>query len=743
MKYLKITIIIFLFSNTLLAQENYVNLNETEKEALQAKVDTLLKQYYSFTNFSLNGEADMIAVDKYKRLFDSEKSKVFDDLNLSYTDNTVTIQSYITDISLDFSSINDDLFDFQYQRKIEFDSIRHYKKQKYYYTPVKLQKLVKYQLNESGEITKSNKLISLELYINYYEESDKAKIVGIFEDLDKGIKWTDCEGVENGTATIGSSCNDGKDLTDNDAYQFDCKCSGNCIATLGEACNDDNELTINDVYRADCTCAGVCEETLGDTCDDGNDLTINDAYQADCSCAGTCEVEVDAPCDDGNDLTINDVYQSDCSCKGGCEGGAGEPCDDGNLLTNNDVYQADCACAGTCEGNAGEPCDDDNSLTINDVYQADCTCAGTCNVKEGEDCDDSNEDTYDDKYNSDCECIGEKKPVFVDCEGIENGPYVPGYECDDKNDNTINDRYRDDCKCRGDIQSNPPDFKKISFGIVVGPIIQIPLLNSNNNANFSDNLNYGVKLAFDLTPPKNEKVNFQAGIAFLQINQNYNLGDYNDKLHIENVQISSENMDSLGLELNGISETFNLNVLQIPLGVSYNLISNSKNNIFVDVFAKPNIILGEPNYTLEASQEKNLFTNSFGTSLALADLDNNNSIIEEAKIKGYMNSIKLDLSSANTNMNSLPIAVGGGLSYAYELAENSFINAYVHYNYFIIPISWEESSEQENIEDSKIINILINSNELPIDEDFIPLSNYFDVLNNANIELGITYRFKF
>ena len=84
-----------------------------------------------------------------------------------------------------------------------------------------------------------------------------------------GVCALDCLGVPGGTATIGSSCDDGNANTGNDVYDANCDCVGQPIGTLdcegvldgpalpGTACDDENASTTNDTWSANCTCLGT------------------------------------------------------------------------------------------------------------------------------------------------------------------------------------------------------------------------------------------------------------------------------------------------------------------------------------------------------------------------------------------------------------------------------------------------------------------------------------------------------
>jgi len=88
--------------------------------------------------------------------------------------------------------------------------------------------------------------------------------------LDPTLCWisssqiVDCQGIPNGSALPGTSCDDGNEDTSNDQYNAGCACVGeDCEGVLGGAllpgapCDDNDPATINDVLITGCFCAGT------------------------------------------------------------------------------------------------------------------------------------------------------------------------------------------------------------------------------------------------------------------------------------------------------------------------------------------------------------------------------------------------------------------------------------------------------------------------------------------------------
>ncbi len=191
------------------------------------------------------------------------------------------------------------------------------------------------------------------------------------------------------------------------------------------ACNYDPDAQVDDgscEYESCADCEGVPNGPAlpGTACDDNDPTTLDDVYQQDCSCSGeaipgctddyACNYNPDATADNGSC-----EYESCADCEGVPNGPAlpGTDCDDNDPTTLNDVYLADC----TCSGEAIPGCTDDYACNYNPDATAD---DGSC---EYESC--------------------------ADCEGVPNGPALPGTACDDGNAATLDDEYQADCSCAG------------------------------------------------------------------------------------------------------------------------------------------------------------------------------------------------------------------------------------------------------------------------------------------------------
>jgi len=697
LRYTILFVVLVIASFSISAQEQFVKLNNSEKIEITAVIDDILTKYTKINSFSTNRKFDMNTKITYLSLFE-ERADVINDF--SVIGQKIKIEEYANVISLKMSEVSNEIVYFPYARKILLDSVRFDKLDQYYQIPVKIKKVLNYSLDVENNLQKIQKDLNLKIFVNVYKNSENVKIAGIIKDKTK-LLWKDCEGALNGTTYIYSNCDDGNNFTTNDIYSINCTCAGtpfdcegveNGNAVIGAVCDDENEKTQNDAYNENCVCAGFCNEdntkTIGDICDDGNDTTVNDVYNENCLCKGST---------------------TDCL---GVEGGDavfGSPCDDSNDATNYDVFNNNCECIGyfiDCEGlkdgtaTIGSPCNDGNDKTINDIYKDDCTCAG--------------------------------EPL--DCEGLPNGPYMPGYECDDKDKNTINDKYQEDCTCAGEPVA-PNDNSK--FGIYVGPIVQLPASNTANSANLKYNFGVGAKLGIVLTPHANKRLQYHLGAAYLPF-------DISGELDSMNLTIPTENNNkSYVLKLKPFKEEVTFTTVQIPVGLSYDIVDQTKTKLAIEVFAKPHLVLTNTVYQLNGNLTKYPVYDNFGmTPLLLIDYKESNEVMENTT-----EDFPLPQSKSTIDIKT-PIALSGGLSLSQQIGNQNLIRFYAHYNYFTESAFWQPIDESINLESSPVINSLIQNNEIP-GEINAPMSAYIiqknkeTLQNYAAIELGIIYVVKF
>ena len=120
-------------------------------------------------------------------------------------------------------------------------------------------------------------------------------------------------------------------------------------------------------------------------------------------------------------------------------------------------------------------------------------CNGVANGPDmpGAPCDDFDPNTTNDTWSSNCICTGTQ--IIFDCLGVPNGPAMPGTPCDDNNPNTLNDTWNNSCGCVGSI----PWID--CFGVVNGPDVPGAPCDDNDLYTINDSLNINCDCVGDST----------------------------------------------------------------------------------------------------------------------------------------------------------------------------------------------------------------------------------------------------
>ncbi len=172
--------------------------------------------------------------------------------------------------------------------------------------------------------------------------------------------------------------------TVNPSGTLDCNGVLNGPAMPGTSCDDNNACTINDIWSAGCVCAGTFQDTDGDGTCNANDGCPNDPNKIApgvCGC-GFADTDSDSDgtpnCNDGCPNDPSKIAPGQCGCgvaeTGDTDGDGTLDCLDGCPNDPNKIAPGTCGC-GTPE--VGTSCNDNNSCTVNDVYTSCGVCAGT------------------------------------------------------------------------------------------------------------------------------------------------------------------------------------------------------------------------------------------------------------------------------------------------------------------------------------------------------------------------------
>lgn len=718
MKNITFTILCLFHLSFLQGQNNFLELKEEEKAFIAASVDTLLSEFIEFSTLIANDTVDLELKKKYLWLFEDRATVINDFMEAN---NKLSIQEYSNVLSMQLADAKSKVSYYPYAPNILYQFVEYDKLDDIYLVPVQIKKVLNYVIDTGKNLIKQPKELNLRLTANIYKNDYVRMIAKITTDTTSNVIWKDGNKVINGKAFVFNECKKGASTTIK--YQYGYK--------------------ITDEYQIISECLRVdCKEEIGGlaipgaACDDKDKNTEKDVYQEDCTCKGDCTV-TGTPCDDNDENTINDLYQEDCSCKGECTI-VGSPCDDGNEKTKDDVIQEDCiTCLGVCIQPIGTACDDGNPKTRNDVVQEDCNCLGyDCegvlngpNVP-GASCNDENINTINDVYNGDCKCKGEELPPptpnKLDC--------VPGTPCDDEDDMTVNDKYSDDCICEGEI------IKGFNFYSGLGAFGMLPI--KNLESSYQHQPVFGGGLKFMLSPKRNDKIRLHFGAAYVSFKSKFS-ESLNIPIEIdENFEYPfGEKPAEINFLANNIRDSLTYAALQIPVGISYKILNLKRTELLIELSAKPHLSLtNEPTYKLNSepfNYEIEYRGEKFGSTPFI--LQSENKIFEQHANNSALT--ESDLGNNTPAINDLPLAIGAGLQILQQLSadnakRDSYLEFHIHSNFFLQNPGFEKV-DGDLSQDLK--NRVLNSDE----ELKNAIGAYFVEDSQSNfIEFGISYIIK-
>ncbi len=287
-------------------------------------------------------------------------------------------------------------------------------------------------------------------------------------------------------ADYGSSCDDGNDLTENDALNDECVCLGTPIpdcpdlsANIGDACNDGNTNTLGDIVTDDCICMGQVPD-VGTVCEASIEVTSlpylttdnTENYGDDYSSSNFPSLAPGAlgnPTSsylNGDDVvysytpTANGLISITVSDRGdwvgffvftGCPfastlGGRAEQ----NAETVMTIEQLPVISGLTYYiviSTWANPQTTPYTLSISE-FEFDCP---ELSANIGDSCDDNDNTTFNDNVSETCECVG----TPYDCPALTANI---GDACDDGNANSTQDVITENCECQGVIVYDCPDL---------------------------------------------------------------------------------------------------------------------------------------------------------------------------------------------------------------------------------------------------------------------------------------------
>jgi len=239
-----------------------------------------------------------------------------------------------------------------------------------------------------------------------------------------------------GTSCIATSIN----CTSCVAAPNDCLGVPGGPAIPGSACNDGNANTVNDVYLANCTCAGTIIPPAP-----SNDL-----------CAGAINLNCGASAN-GTTLGATADIAPFCGTSDGTGGGVWFR---HTATTNNTVRASLCGSAydskirifsGTCGALVCVAGNDDSGACVGNELSSQIEFEAVAGTQYWILVHGFSTAVGNFSLNLTCNVV-----VPIDCNGVPNGPAVPGTTCDDGNPSTINDVFQANCTCAGVVPPPAP-----------------------------------------------------------------------------------------------------------------------------------------------------------------------------------------------------------------------------------------------------------------------------------------------
>ncbi|HEY0976308.1 MAG TPA: T9SS type A sorting domain-containing protein, partial [Flavobacteriales bacterium] len=230
---------------------------------------------------------------------------------------------------------------------------------------------------------------------------------------------------------VGSSCDDEDPLTTGDALNAQCECVGSLVD-----CDDEDPCTSDSFNGVACVNTPLPDSDTDGTCDliDGCPNDPNKIAPGVCGC-GTADVDSDTDgtldCNDGCPNDPNKTAPGACGC------GVADVATTYYADTDGDGF------GDPASSEAGFTCSVPQGFVANNTDNCPTTFG-----RIGDACDDLDAETINDVIGQDCVCRGTDMPE-VDCEGVPNGPAMPGTACDDEDATTYDDVYAVDCECVG------------------------------------------------------------------------------------------------------------------------------------------------------------------------------------------------------------------------------------------------------------------------------------------------------
>lgn len=248
-----------------------------------------------------------------------------------------------------------------------------------------------------------------------------------------------------------------------------------------------------------------------------------------------------------------------------------------------------------------------------------------------------------------------------------------------------------------------------SFAIALGPTSLLPVQSKQSLYKHNLSLGAGVKVMY--SPKKLNKLRFHIGAAYIPFTSEFD-GAF-EALSVKVDALLTDSFDETPYSINvkskdNIKEKLNYNTLQIPIGISYNILNFGNTKLLIDVIAKPHFKLGKTTYDLDVTsiQYKVTYFNFGTTPLILGEQNYKETNEIETQYSDNSNFTQIN----EPNINS-PFALAAGIQLLQKLGIrntkiNSYIGIHIHNNVYLQQPGWKAADD--DITESDFTKYLIN-----------------------------------
>jgi len=254
----------------------------------------------------------------------------------------------------------------------------------------------------------------------------------------------------------------------------------------------------------------------------------------------------------------------------------------------------------------------------------------------------------------------------------------------------------------------------------------------------------GLNILFSPQRKKHANVFLNIGLAFMPYSAELN--------GAEQFVFDNPGQDNFGVNVYkkyamlNLSESLSANTLQIPLGVSFQILKSENTKLFIDLLAKPHIVIGSAAHNVSGAINYSADYKEFGPILSLGGTFNleNEIVVENGYGKNFPINVSSDISYQQ------PFALGAGLNLLTAISAKGYLGIYANFNYYLNTPGWtlkENSTELLSLfKDGNLIDEIDPNMPFNIEKSNNGITSFSDSfiesINMNAIEFGINYNIK-